>query len=87
MNINVFTLNLGYYQCYYTSYEGDSCFENLLDCFKIEETRAYLIEGGIEMIPKQSLKTEVTERMIYGTGCLGRPERAQYAEHRIQGDS
>lgn len=49
--------------------------------------RAYLIEGGIEMIPKQSLKTEVTERMINGTGSLGRPERAQYAEHRIQGGS
>ena len=70
MNINIFTRNLGYYQCYWASYECDSCFENLLDYFKIEETGAYLIKGGKEMIPKQSLKTEVTERMIYGTRNL-----------------
>lgn len=87
MNINIFTLNLGYYQCYCVSYECDSCFEYLLDYFKIEETRAHLIEGGKEMIPKQSLKIEVTERIIYGTRSIGRPERSQYAEHRIQGDS
>lgn len=82
MNINIFTLILGYYQCYCSSYECDSCFEHLFDYFKIEEPGAHLIEGGKEMFPRQ---IKVTERIICGTRGIRRPEghNMQSAEYEV----